>query len=81
MKQSNFLSLNLRDTLRSLAVALLTCFYYWIQDVLLPGIDLDPQIKALISAGLGYLTKNLFTPSDKLKSGIVGDRPPGDGGR
>lgn len=80
MKQSKFLSLNWRDTLRSLAVALLTCFYYWIQDVLLPGLDLSPEIKTLISAGLGYLTKNLFTPADKPK-GIVGDRPPGSGGR
>lgn len=80
MKQSNFLSLNWRDTLRSLAVALLTCFYYWIQDALLPGLDLSPEIKTLISATLGYLTKNLFTPADKLK-GIVGDRPPASGGR
>jgi len=50
MKQSNFLSLNWRDTLRSLAVALLTCFYYWIQDVLLPGLDLDPQITDYVRA-------------------------------
>ena len=80
MKQSEFLSLNWRDTLRSLVIALLTAFYYWIQDVLLPGMDLDPSMKAIISAALAYFTKNLFTKPD-AKSDIVGDRPPTSGGR
>ena len=79
MKQSEFLSLNWRDTLRSFAVAFLTFFYYWVQDTFLPGLDLDPQIKALISAGLAYLTKNIFTKP--VKNNIVGDRPKDSGGR
>lgn len=78
MKQSKFLSLNWRDTLRSAIVALLTALYYWLQDTFLPGLDLDPQIKALISAALAYFTKNLFTKPDVKKFSddpIVGDRP------
>lgn len=78
MKQSKFLSLNWRDTLRSALVAVLTALYYWLQDTFLPGLDLDPQIKALISAALAYFTKNLFTKPD-VKKDIIGDRP-GDRG-
>lgn len=75
MKQSNFLSLNWRDLSRSALLAVLTALYYWIQETLLPGLNLSPEIKTLISGGLAYLTKNLFTKPDK----IVGDRP-GDRG-
>lgn len=83
MKQSNFLSLNWRDISRSLLLTVLAALYYWIQDTLLPGLNLDPQVKALISAGLAYITKNLFTKPDiqKFSDNIVGDRPIKDGGR
>ncbi len=65
MKQSEFLSLNWRDTLRSLVIALLTAFYYWVQETLLPGLNLNPAIETAVSGVLAYLTKNLFTPADK----------------
>lgn len=74
MKQSNFLSINWRDTLRSFLVAFLTFLAYWVQDSLLPSLGIPEELKVMISGGIGYLVKNLFTPADKSNK-IIGDRP------
>jgi hypothetical protein len=70
MKQSNFLSLNTRDALRSLAIAILTPVMVIAQQSLEQGI-LVFNWKVLLTAGIGgglaYLTKNLFTPADRQK--------------
>jgi hypothetical protein len=79
MKQSNFLSLNWRDLLRGLLLSLIAFLFNWLQVTFVPTLDVSPEVKTMILAGLAYLVKNLFTPADKAKSNIVGDRP-GDGG-
>lgn len=80
MKQSNFLSLNWRDILRGFLLALIAFFLNWLQVNFIPALDISPEVKTMILAGLAYLAKNLFTAADKPK-GIVGDRPVDSGGR
>lgn len=75
MKQSNFLSLNFRDALRSFLVALFSFIAYYIQDTWLPGLDIPEEVKVMISAAIGYLTKNFVTKPDSESKGIIGDRP------
>lgn len=73
MKQSNFLSLGLRDMLRSFLMAFLTFLAYWVQDSFLPNLGVPDEVKAMISAAIGYLVKNLLTKPDAQK--IIGGRP------
>lgn len=84
MKQSNFLSLNWRDFLRGLLIAVIAFVMDWLQKTLIPTLDLSPELKLMVITGLAYLSKNLFTPKDKPEAfadDIVGDHPPKDGGR
>lgn len=80
MKQSNFLSLGWRDLLRGFLLALIAFVLNWLQITFIPALDISPEVKTMILAGLAYLAKNLFTSPDKTR-GIVGDRPPVSGGR
>lgn len=83
MKQSNFLSLNWRDFLRGLAMAVLTPAVLIIQQSLEAGnlvFNWKSIGMAAVAGGVAYLVKNILTKPD-LKSDIVGDRPPKDGGR
>lgn len=73
MNQSNFLSLNWRDALRSFIVAFLTFLAYYIQDTLIPELNYPDEVKAMISGAIGYLIKNLLTKPDAQK--IIGTRP------
>ena len=81
MKQSNFLNLNWRDLLRGFLLSLIAFLFNWLQVTFVPALDVSPGVKTMILAGLAYLVKNLFTPADKSKSNIVGDRPEDGGGR
>lgn len=67
MKQSNFLSLNWRDISRSLLVTILSALYYFAIEVFIPGLDISPETKAMISTVLGYLSKNFITKPDSGK--------------
>jgi hypothetical protein len=82
MNQSNFLSLNWRDFLRGLAMAVLTPVVLIIQQSLEAG-NLVFNWKAIgmaaIAGGVAYLVKNLLTKPDTAKKDIIGDRP-GDRG-
>lgn len=61
MKKSAFLSINWADALKAFVVAALAFVFNYIQTEFLPGLQMDPQIKILIAAGLAYLTKQFFT--------------------
>ena len=78
MKQSNFLRIGWRDLLRSFLVAFLTFIAYYVQG-LIPDLNLPEEVKAMISAGIGYLIKNFLTkPDDTQKEdaqSIIGGRP------
>ena len=65
MKQSKFLSLNWRDVLRGFLLALIAFILNWLQETFIPALDVSPEVKTMILAGLAYLAKNLFTPADK----------------
>ena len=78
MKQSNFLSLNWRDVLRGFLLALIAFVLNWLQVTFIPALDISPEVKTMILAGLAYLAKNLFTPADSMNRIIGGTKPPED---
>ena len=65
MEQSEFLSLNLRDVLRGLIMAVLTPVVFIVQQSLALG-ELTFNWKAIaiaaLSGGVAYLIKSVFTP-------------------
>lgn len=63
MKTSNFLSLNWYDLGKALLVALITLLFSFAQETFIPALNVSPEIKLLLLAGLGYLAKNWLTPS------------------
>lgn len=74
MKQSNFLSLGWRDLARAFATAAIAFILQFLQDTLIPSLNLPIGVKTMIITGIAYLSKNLFTKPDSAR-GIVGDRP------
>ena len=54
MKQSNFLSLNWRDVLRGFLLALIAFVLNWLQVTFIPALDVSPEVKTMILAGLAY---------------------------
>jgi len=64
MKQSNKNSLNLRDFLRGLIMAVGTPVLYLLQE-LIPNHPMPVVAKCAVSALVTYLIKNYFTDSDK----------------
>lgn len=63
MKQSKFLSLNWNDIFKSFIVAFLTFLAYFLQDVILPSLNIPTELKVMFSTAIGYLVKNFLTPS------------------
>lgn len=65
MEQSNFLSLNLKDLLRGLLMAVLTPALVIVQQSLESGtltFNWTAIGMAAVAGGVAYLLKNLFTP-------------------
>lgn len=78
MKQSKFLSLNWRDGLRGLLVAVIAVVLEWIQNTFVPALNIPAEFKLMLITGLAYLSKNLFTKPDIQKFSedeIIGDTP------
>lgn len=65
MKQSKFLSLNWRDLGRGLLLAIIAFLLNWIQTTFIPALNVSPDIKVMLLAGLAYLSKNFFTRPDE----------------
>ena len=63
MKQSKFLSINWNDIFKSFIVAFLTFLAYFVQDELLPSLNISTELKVMFSTAIGYLVKNFLTPS------------------
>ena len=67
---SNFLSLNTKDFIKGMIVAVLTALFAGILELLKAGPFLldwptfQPIVMAAIAAAIAYLSKNLFTNSD-----------------
>lgn len=83
MKQSKFLSLNWRDFLRGLLMAILTPVFTTAYDSFSRGeftLNWHLILLSAIGGAGAYLSKNLFTKADSAQK-IVGDRPPISGGR
>jgi hypothetical protein len=64
MKQSKYKSINWRDFLRGLIMAVGTPVLYLLQEMI-PSYPLSPLEKTGMSAFVAYLIKNFFTPEDK----------------
>ena len=59
-------SLSKRDFIRGFIISVVTPMLYVIQEMI-PGWDVDPIIKAGISAGISYLLKNFLEPSKTIE--------------
>lgn len=70
MNESNFLSLNMRDLLRGLLMAVLTPVLVIVQQSI-EGGELVFNWKAIgiaaVAGGVAYLIKNLFTPKTEVQ--------------
>ena len=79
MKQSNFLSLNGKDFLKGLLMAVLVPIFTIVQQSLEAGV-LTFNFKAIgiaaVAGALGYLAKNLFTSNQKEVNLIGGSSVP-----
>lgn len=77
MEQSNFLKLGWRDALRGFLVAFIAFSLNWLQITFIPSLNISPEIKTFLLAGIAYLTKNYFTKPDSAKEiqPLVGSRP------
>lgn len=67
MKTSRFLNLNFSDLLKGLLTAILSFLAYYAQDTLIPNLGLSEDLKIALSAAVGYLIKNFFTPQKEVK--------------
>lgn len=66
MKQSKFLSLNWRDLVKGFLTAFIAFALNWVQVTFIPALEISPDIKVMLLAGLAYLSKNFFTkPEEK----------------
>ena len=61
MKQSKFLSLNWLDLAKGFLVAFGAFSLNYLQTTFIPTLDISPEVKTLLFAGLAYLSKNFFT--------------------
>ena len=61
MKTSKFLRLNWYDVLKGFLVAFMAFALNYLQTTFVPQMEVSPEIKTLIFAGLAYITKNFFT--------------------
>ena len=68
MKQSNFLSLNWLDLGKGAIVAVIVFLLNFAQETWIPTLNISPDVKTMILAGLAYLAKNFFTKSDEQKA-------------
>lgn len=65
MKTSKFLSLNWLDLGKGFLVAFGAFALNYLQTTFVPSLEISPEVKTLIYAGLAYLGKNFFTkPSE-----------------
>lgn len=65
MKQSKFLSLNWRDIARGFLTAIIAGILDFAQKILIPSLEVSPELKLMLITGIAYLSKNFFTPKDK----------------
>lgn len=78
MEQSNFLSINWRNFLQGLLMAVLTPVFVIIQQSLESG-DLVFNWKSIgvaaIAGGLAYISKKFFQGGDTAEKRLIGKRP------
>ena len=78
---SNFLKLNLGDLSKGLVVAILVAVLQILLNLLqskglgITGSDLSNLIDISLKAGAAYLLKNLFSDSNGLVLGMIGNKP------
>jgi len=77
MKTSNFLSLNWYDLGKAVLMVIIVAVLNWLQETLIPSLNISPEIKVLIVTAIGYLIKNFFTPMANTSNTekLVGGRP------
>ena len=68
MKTSKFMSLNWLDLGKGFLVGLIAFILDFLIEILVPSLNISPEIKVMVLAALGYIAKNFFTKSDEQKS-------------
>ena len=68
MKTSNFMSLNWLDLGKGFLVGLIAFILDFLIEILVPSLNISPEIKVMVLAALGYIAKNFFTPADKIEN-------------
>lgn len=67
MKQSEYKTVNWRDFLRGMIMAVGTPVLYLLQE-LIPNYPMPIVAKCALAALITYLIKNFFTPADKVQT-------------
>lgn len=78
---SGFLSLDLKDAVKGLVTAVITAVLTGVYNALTTtpvSLNWKEIITVGVTAGIGYLMKNLFTPAQTVVKGTNDDTPPTD---
>jgi len=67
MEKSGFLKLNWSDLFKTFLVAFLAFAFSFLQETFIPALNISPELKLMILAGLGYITKNFFEGKKEVK--------------
>jgi hypothetical protein len=68
MKTSKFLQLDLKDLIKGLLVAVLAFLANWAQEILIPSLNLSPDLKIMLIGAVAYLVKNWLTPQKEVNT-------------
>lgn len=74
MKTSNFLSLDWRDAGKALLTGIIAFLLNFLQETVVPNLEIPNEVKLLILACLGSLVRRFFTPAKEVNK-IIGTRP------
>jgi hypothetical protein len=66
MKTSKFGSLDWKDLGKGILVAVLAFLANWAQEILIPSLNLSPDLKIMLIGGVAYLVKNWLTPQKEV---------------
>lgn len=66
MKTSKFGQLDWNDLGKGLLVAVLAFLANWAQEMLIPSLNLSPDLKIMLIGAVAYLVKNWLTPQREI---------------
>jgi len=78
MKTSKLGLLDWKDLVKGVLVAILAFLANWAQNTFIPSLNISPEVKVMLVAGVAYLTKNWLTPQSEVSNiqFLGGSNPP-----